>query len=285
MRTRRSGFTLIELLVVIAIIAILAAILFPVFAKAREAARKASCASNLKQIATGFLMYTQDYDETYPPWTGNANSVYLGTNFGLNWMYPSLVGTYIKNGIVIDPATNTGTLGAVWACPSTKTQLGAAANTYAYNYYVLGGMAPGGAQPGAARAAPFDTSYNFPAPVASLGRPAETIMILDGAQLARSNWGAGPFYTTADNTGVYGSHDMGTGTVAPASAGTAAAIRFPMITGRQTNVAYCDGHVKMVPTTRLVAQMFIMDNGNWRGELPNGGSANPADYAGWIRNW
>jgi prepilin-type N-terminal cleavage/methylation domain-containing protein len=65
-RTTRSGFTLIELLVVIAIIAILAAILFPVFAKAREAARKASCSSNLKQIATGMLMYVQEYDEVFP---------------------------------------------------------------------------------------------------------------------------------------------------------------------------------------------------------------------------
>ena len=60
---RRHGFTLIELLVVIAIIAILAAILFPVFAQARAAARKASCLSNLKQIATASAMYTQDYDE------------------------------------------------------------------------------------------------------------------------------------------------------------------------------------------------------------------------------
>ncbi|MFQ6098707.1 MAG: DUF1559 domain-containing protein [Armatimonadota bacterium] len=59
----RRGFTLIELLVVIAIIAILAAILFPVFARAREKARQASCASNLKQIALAMLMYAQDYDE------------------------------------------------------------------------------------------------------------------------------------------------------------------------------------------------------------------------------
>lgn len=60
----RKGFTLIELLVVIAIIAILAAILFPVFAKAREKARQASCQSNLKQIALSLRMYAQDYDET-----------------------------------------------------------------------------------------------------------------------------------------------------------------------------------------------------------------------------
>ena len=59
---RKRGFTLIELLVVIAIIAILAAILFPVFARAREKARQASCASNLKQYGLAFLMYAQDYD-------------------------------------------------------------------------------------------------------------------------------------------------------------------------------------------------------------------------------
>jgi prepilin-type N-terminal cleavage/methylation domain-containing protein/prepilin-type processing-associated H-X9-DG protein len=61
-----NGFTLIELLVVIAIIAILASILFPVFARARENARRSSCMSNLKQIGLGFMQYTQDYDERYP---------------------------------------------------------------------------------------------------------------------------------------------------------------------------------------------------------------------------
>ena len=63
---KRRGFTLIELLVVIAIIAILAAILFPVFARARENARRASCQSNLKQLALGILAYVQDYDEKFP---------------------------------------------------------------------------------------------------------------------------------------------------------------------------------------------------------------------------
>lgn len=62
----RSAFTLIELLVVIAIIAILAAILFPVFARARENARRSSCQSNLKQVGLGVLQYTQDYDENFP---------------------------------------------------------------------------------------------------------------------------------------------------------------------------------------------------------------------------
>jgi len=95
---KRRGFTLIELLVVIAIIAILAAILFPVFAKAREAARKASCASNLKQLGTAAMMYTQDYDEVLM--------------VGVNWRPTS------------DPAGNRAGLfpylknEAVWKCPS-----------------------------------------------------------------------------------------------------------------------------------------------------------------------
>jgi len=73
--TARKGFTLIELLVVIAIIAILAAILFPVFARARENARRSSCQSNLKQIGLGLMQYAQDYDDSVVPviWPNGAN--------------------------------------------------------------------------------------------------------------------------------------------------------------------------------------------------------------------
>ena len=70
----KRGFTLIELLVVIAIIAILAAILFPVFARARENARRSSCQSNLKQLGLAFAQYTQDYDERFPMWRSNDPS-------------------------------------------------------------------------------------------------------------------------------------------------------------------------------------------------------------------
>ena len=78
-RTSRSAFTLIELLVVIAIIAILAAILFPVFGRARENARRSSCQSNLKQIGLGIAQYTQDYDEKYN--VQDTASLALGRSF------------------------------------------------------------------------------------------------------------------------------------------------------------------------------------------------------------
>jgi len=88
---KREGFTLIELLVVIAIIAILAAILFPVFAKAREKARTASCQSNLKQLVLACRMYAQDYDERYVPKCLNRSA----SDMSLYWY--NLVQPYIKN--------------------------------------------------------------------------------------------------------------------------------------------------------------------------------------------
>jgi prepilin-type N-terminal cleavage/methylation domain-containing protein/prepilin-type processing-associated H-X9-DG protein len=98
---RRHAFTLIELLVVIAIIAILAAILFPVFAQAREKARQASCVSNLKQLSLAHIMYSQDYDET-------LLSIYNNAFFDNNGNNP--IEPYIKNHGALAKAT-------VWICP------------------------------------------------------------------------------------------------------------------------------------------------------------------------
>jgi prepilin-type N-terminal cleavage/methylation domain-containing protein/prepilin-type processing-associated H-X9-DG protein len=110
------AFTLIELLVVIAIIAILAAILFPVFAQAREKARQITCVSNMKQIGTAILMYAQDYDETYP-----LGSFILGTaTAATTWQ--DLLEPYIKIGA---GATNVNIVGrrdvGLWTCPSIGT--------------------------------------------------------------------------------------------------------------------------------------------------------------------
>jgi len=91
----RQGFTLIELLVVIAIIAILAAILFPVFAQAREKARSASCQSNLKQIGLAAMMYGQDYDEIHLPMWTQGGPGYTGGGYRNWWM--GLCQPYVKN--------------------------------------------------------------------------------------------------------------------------------------------------------------------------------------------
>jgi prepilin-type N-terminal cleavage/methylation domain-containing protein/prepilin-type processing-associated H-X9-DG protein len=116
----RPGFTLIELLVVIAIIAILAAILFPVFAQAREKARSSTCLSNNKQVALAFSMYAQDYDETMTP------SMFQDPNTKVDVWWEDNVTPYIKGGNV----------GGILSCPSAPSR----AHAYSMNA-TLGGRA------------------------------------------------------------------------------------------------------------------------------------------------
>lgn len=232
-RTSVSGFTLIELLVVIAIIAILAAILFPVFAQARESARKTSCTSNLKQMATGLLMYTQDYDETFPDVTGQNLPPVPGAPFE-GWIQNDivfLVQSYVKNYQVFfcpdrQPTVNhngdfcnpgTGPVQPVWG--------------YGYNW--SSGYGPGdGAKSlwnigdGCVMASQADGTLPGRA-ISSVNFPAQFIMLGDTADTPRQTL----------HTAVYDTR------CSPSSGWNA-----DMPTGARhqggNNFAYSDGHVK-----------------------------------------
>lgn len=162
-----GGFTLIELLVVIAIIAILAAILFPVFAQAREKARQASCQSNLKQIGTATLMYAQDYDETYPCGWGAPN----GTMVWRVVLQP-YIQKYGNQGNIYDARGNFG----VFQCPSTPGSSPSYGPT-SYGYNAFGGFTQGW----------NGTLRGFPgAKMATLHRPADLVMYADAAATGNS---------------------------------------------------------------------------------------------------
>ena len=202
----RHGFTLIELLVVIAIIAILAAILFPVFARAREKARQTSCLSNIKQLSLGFLMYVQDYDETFPPanyydasWTQEYSWDYH-VDWGTGSYEVGLIGPYTKNA-------------EISKCPSLRSaeSWGRPYSGYAVNTTYLCPYAACGAA------------------LASVQSPSETALIADsayysGSTLCQNNFlrSPGDGMRTSAHYGVHFRHN-----------GTA-------------NVGYADGHAKSV---------------------------------------
>jgi len=148
----RKGFTLIELLVVIAIIAILAAILFPVFARAREKARQTACLSNIKQLALGLLMYAQDWDETLP-----AGYYYAG-DFNANWQIQ--VQPYVKNaGIFHCPSDPNG--------PNASSYIAAAGCAYDPAWWVYAWTYGQGV-----------IACNWGATLGAIPAPAETVMLL-----------------------------------------------------------------------------------------------------------
>jgi prepilin-type N-terminal cleavage/methylation domain-containing protein/prepilin-type processing-associated H-X9-DG protein len=174
-RTALRGFTLIELLVVIAIIAILAAILFPVFAQAREKARQASCLSNIKQIALGTMMYIQDYDETFPKLVITPPPAPRQSWATFTWQ--DAVGPYIKNGTISVTWASTNntpiqlTAGGIWLCPSqpdanARTVYGGNDNIFtAINY----GNGTSGPMPSAK--------------LAQIGRVADIVMVSENNEI------------------------------------------------------------------------------------------------------
>ncbi|GAB4462668.1 MAG: hypothetical protein OHK0029_29920 [Armatimonadaceae bacterium] len=160
--TKRNAFTLIELLVVIAIIAILAAILFPVFAQAREKARQASCLSNMKQMALAVLMYAQDYDEANPMASG-----YAGQSNWWDASWVTMTQPYIKNIGIFRCPSDSAALTTGWVREGISYSINAYVDGFWEGKY--GATTPGG-----------DWINQGWCPIvnqAKIQRPAETILI------------------------------------------------------------------------------------------------------------
>jgi len=183
---KRNAFTLIELLVVIAIIAILAAILFPVFAQAREKARQTTCLSNNRQIMQGVLMYTQDYDEVLP-----LGSFILGTmTAAVTWQ--DLIEPYLKVGAGADPQPGSpANRKAVefWTCPSIDNASYPRApgdpvpGPFAPNFYsrALSYINNGNYMPTMHRLAPTRGWFpGVPTSVGEIQSPAQVVLIAEG---------------------------------------------------------------------------------------------------------
>jgi prepilin-type N-terminal cleavage/methylation domain-containing protein/prepilin-type processing-associated H-X9-DG protein len=208
---RSKGFTLIELLVVIALIALLAAILFPVFARARENARRASCMSNMKQLGLGMQMYSQDYDERMVPYnlTNEGNS-------SKDAFWPWRLLPYTKNGQIFTcPSQDRSTLQRRDWNESTYKAYSPLMLSYGYNYYWLTQAMCGDG---------VDCASQYVGPALSaIQSTAETALFVESTAIG---WHAG-----------YGTVESGGST------------RYNHFEG--ANVCYVDGHVKWLKTVPL----------------------------------
>lgn len=204
---RRAAFTLIELLVVIAIIAILAAILFPVFAQARESARSVSCLSNTKQIALGQLMYSQDYDETIIPWEVVNRSIST-LDLQIAGVWTTTIQPYVKNTQILfcpsyneamtakamdqadcDGTGSAGSASTTWIPPGTTG--GPKNNGYLAHYGIAFHGVFGSCTQSDPHAYYPGTDYAYQETLASVVAPARTANIGDSFTIIR-NSGASP---------------------------------------------------------------------------------------------
>jgi prepilin-type N-terminal cleavage/methylation domain-containing protein/prepilin-type processing-associated H-X9-DG protein len=220
----KRGFTLIELLVVVAIIALLAAILFPVFARARENARRASCISNLKQMGLATLMYTQDYDENYPTiWMITAQPTPVaGWGTGV-WYWPMLLYPYTKST-------------QIYQCPSSpSTATVPLHSSYGANNFVF-----------------RDPPYDPPLPLAAVAAPATTYMIMDSGDYRQYFSGTPPTIVTSGMYYVPGQGDGGLSCSAVTSTWQSDCKEGRHFGG--VNVAFTDGHVKWIRSSVVVTE-------------------------------
>ncbi len=243
---RSRGFTLIELLVVIAIIAILAAILFPVFAKAREKARQITCASNLKQIGLGILQYSQDYDELMPR-CGGAIGFADGTQY-MPWS--TFITPYIKNGAGTSSVAQGGNVFKCPSNPSTSTAYAGEAGAYQYscdyvtNFNQSFGGPPGNYYKGNGA---FGNQGPDPIPnadisIASIVAPASLIALMENNAKGPGNsaWNIDITNSSFAATGLFAGHTA------------------------VSNYLFCDGHVKAL---RPFATLATADGGNGQSNL------------------
>jgi prepilin-type N-terminal cleavage/methylation domain-containing protein/prepilin-type processing-associated H-X9-DG protein len=212
--TRKRAFTLIELLVVIAIIAILASILFPVFGRARENARRSSCQSNLKQIGLGIVQYTQDYDDAFPLYSNSPDTP--GAIVTIPYGWADAIQPYLKSEQIYQCPSDSG------PTPTGATpELRARSNGYVdYTYNVALGKPSGSSVPGAVNQS-------------ILAAPSLTVMLIDGK------------INTIDAQSEFQKCNArqatrGTGGAGLASDNNIAAQRH--LEG--ANALFCDGHVK-----------------------------------------
>ena len=238
-----SAFTLIELLVVIAIIAILAAILFPVFAQARDKARAISCLSNEKQMGTSLMMYIQDFDEGMPAWdalwlpptpgaTANGCTAPAPDDVRQYWdakLYP-----YVKSGNPSPPSGTTADYGGVWQCPSAGADKTAPANANKIRSY---GVNTGYAEwLGATGTSPNGTSNGCFAyrTLPEFDKASSTIFVSESGSDGLLNQ---PYYES-------GYWEYTTGKM---TSGYPTTRERPLRHNKGANYVFCDGHAKWYP--------------------------------------